>query len=113
MKTLKTALCGLTLGLAAIPLAPALAQQGEIVVSPRVAELPGGVLVDSLTISYADLDLGYATDRAELNRRITTTARAVCDNLRFHADNPVLDNRCESRAIRGAYRQVDAARLGG
>jgi UrcA family protein len=112
MKNFKTALCGLTLGLAAIPLAPAVAQS-DIVVTPPVAELPGGVLIGSQAISYADLDLSYAADRAELNRRITVTARAVCDRLRFHADTPVLDNRCENGAVRNAYRQVNSVQLGG
>jgi UrcA family protein len=112
MKRLTTGLCGLTLSLAAIA-TPAISQDGDIVVSGPVRELPGGILVGAQVISYADLDLSYAADRAVLNRRIASSVREVCNRLRRAADNPVLNSRCENSAMRNAYRQVRTERLGG
>lgn len=109
MKTFRTALCGITLGLAAMIVTPALAQDGDIVVSGPYVELPDGRLISSQTISYADLDLSLSDDRMELRRRITSTARDVCNTLRRHSDYVSLSPDCENGAIGGALSQVRAA----
>ena len=113
MKHLKAALCGLSIGIVAIPITPALSQNSDIVVIGPVVELPGGRLVGTQVISYADLDLTYAADRAELSRRIASSVREVCQRVRRHADNPVVNSECENGAMRSAFRQVRNERLGG
>lgn len=77
MKIFRTALCGITLGFAAMTVTPALAQDGDIVVSGPYVELPDGRLLSSQVISYADLDLSLSSHRLELRQRITSTARSV------------------------------------
>lgn len=109
MKIFRTALCGITLGFAAMTVTPALAQDGDIVVSGPYVELPDGRLLSSQVISYADLDLSLSSHRLELRQRITSTARGVCNTLRRHSDYISLSNDCENGAISGALTQVRAA----
>lgn len=109
MKTFQTALCGITLGFAAMAVTPALAQDGDIVVAGPYVALPDGRLLSSQAISYADLDLNVSGDRLELRRRITSTARDVCNTLRRHSDYINLSSDCENGAINGALSQVRAA----
>ncbi|MGN6357682.1 MAG: UrcA family protein [Novosphingobium sp.] len=88
---------------------PALAQNGDIVVAGPYVELPDGRMLSSQVINYSDLDLGFSSDRLELRRRITSTARDVCNTLRRHSDYISLSNDCENGAISGALTQVRAA----
>lgn len=108
MKTFQTALCGITMGLTAIAAAPAFAQDGDIIVGAPFTELPDGRMISSQTISYADLDLAQSGDRLELRRRITSSAREVCNTLRDRSDYVSLSSDCENGAIGGALKQVRA-----
>lgn len=108
MKTFQTALCGITLGFAAMAATPVLAQDGDIVVAGPYVELPDGRMIGSQVINYSDLDLTLSGDRMELRRRITSTARDVCNTLRRHSDYTNLSNDCENGAIGGALSQVRA-----
>lgn len=88
---------------------PALAQDGDIVVSGPYDTLPDGRLLSSQVVSYADLDLSLSSDRLELRHRITSTARGVCNTLRRHSDYISLSNDCENGAISSALTQVRTA----
>ena len=58
-------------------------------------------------VSYADLDLVYAADRAELMRRVNYAARDVCDRLNEAGPSPAnLGRSCRDEAVRGAMGQV-------
>jgi UrcA family protein len=64
----------------------------------------------SETVSYADLDLTQASQRAILNARVTAAAGRVCDRLneaRPHAGN--LGHSCQEVAVRNASDQVRLA----
>jgi UrcA family protein len=62
---------------------PALAQltEEEIVVTGRYGRVPDSVQSLSQSVAYADLDLSRESDRARLKRRISLTARYLCDKL--------------------------------
>lgn len=108
MERFTTALCGIILGLGAVSFTPAAAQDGDIVVTGPFVELPDGRMIASQTISYSDLDLNYADDRAELRRHVSMSAREICSRLRFRADGPILNSDCEEGAMSGAFNQVRA-----
>ena len=58
-------------------------------------------------VSYADLDLAYAADRAELMRRVNYAARDVCDRLNEPGPSPAnLGKSCRDEAVRDAMGQV-------
>jgi UrcA family protein len=63
--------------------APALAQltDEEIIVTGRYGHVPDNAQSLSQSVSYADLDLSRQDDRARLKRRISLTARYLCDKL--------------------------------
>ena len=62
---------------------PALAQltEEEIIVTGRYGRVPDNVQSLSQSVGYADLDLSRESDRARLKRRISLTARYLCDKL--------------------------------
>jgi len=61
----------------------------------------------SQRVSYADLDLVYAADRAELVRRVNYAARNVCDRLNESGPSPAsLGHSCQDIAVRDAMPQV-------
>ena len=53
----------------------------EITVTGRYGRVPDSVQSLSQTVSYTDLDLSIAADRAELRHRLNLTARYLCDKL--------------------------------
>lgn len=77
----------------------------EIVVYGRYRSLPGSVEHLSQRVSYADLDLYYDEDRRELRRRVSFTARYLCDRLGESYSSSIGPN-CRDAATRDAMRRV-------
>lgn len=115
---------GMLAGTALAPAAPAVAQgyyppppaaypepyvdryEEEIVVDGRYRRrLPDDVATASQRVSYADLDLYYAADRRELRRRVSLTARYLCDRLGESEFGSVAPS-CRDAATRDALRRV-------
>lgn len=65
---------------------------------------PNGPNTLSRVVSIADLDLRYDRDVREMQRRIRTTARQVCEDLGEHG-GPGVTPSCEDAAVRSAQRQ--------
>ena len=111
----------LTLGAAALSLvSPALAQPvvvqpvvvqpvvvqpapEEIVIVGHYGTLPDNVESASLVVGYGDLDLSIPADRDILRRRISLTARYLCDRL---GENDTGPGSCRDAATRDALRRV-------
>lgn len=89
--------------------APAFAQSVDelvIVGQPRDAEAQSL----SRAVSYSDLDLTYAADRAELRHRINVTARELCDQLNEPTVSPLeLGHSCQDIAVRNASYEMRVA----
>jgi len=65
------------------------------------------VEVKSLTLSYADLNLGSAEDQRTLYQRLQRAARKVCDTRRARTGEQVRDSReCYDKALAGAIAEV-------
>ena len=60
----------------------------------------------SQRVSYADLDLFYPADRRELRRRISLTARDLCERLGESDGSGSLLPSCRDEAERDALRRV-------
>ncbi len=74
--------CGLLLASAVLGTTPASAQTEEdIIVTGRWGRVPDNVDSLSQRVSYRDLDLSQRDDWRELRRRISLTARYLCDRL--------------------------------
>lgn len=89
--------------------APAFAQDVDelVIYGP---DRDGDVTTLSETVSYADLDLTFASDRDELRHRIVATARDVCRRL---GEDPTarsgISRSCQDDAVRGAMSQMRLA----
>jgi len=71
--------CALLLASTALP---AFAQTNEeIIVTGRYGTAPDSVQSLSQNVSYADLDLSTKAGKEELRRRLSLTARFLCDKL--------------------------------
>jgi UrcA family protein len=105
----------LVLGAAGLALAaaPALAQVyytvPEVVVTPRLG--PDGLPTTlSQVVSIRDLDLRYDRDVREMQRRVRTTARRLCDELGESSSSiPTVERSCVNDAVRSADRQMRVA----
>lgn len=61
----------------------------------------------SATVSYADLDLGDAGDRAILNRRIAAATERVCGSYAgVSSEEAIAIDRCRAEARRTVARQL-------
>ena len=106
------ACCGLAAAIAMMAVAtPAMAQdddgyQDDIVITGHYGRLPDNIQSASQHVSYADLDLSYREDRAELRRRISLTARYLCDRLGEDDSSALLEPSCREAATRDALRRV-------
>ena len=98
-------------GLAAAA-APALAQAynsvDEVVVSPRLGP-DGRPTTLSRTVNIADLDLRYDRDVREMQRRVRSTARRLCDELGERDTIPTVEASCVNNAVRSANYQMRVA----
>jgi UrcA family protein len=92
--------------------------EGDIVVTPYTREhirrSPLGGRDERVSMSARvathDLNLRYDGDVRELNRRVTFTARDLCNELeRVARDTITSDRECVRGAIRSAQPQIDAA----
>lgn len=64
----------------------------------------------SRVVDYGDLDLRNVADQTELRRRISATARDICDQLGQEQPNHLnLGHSCQERAVAGAMDQVRVA----
>jgi len=78
----------------------------EIIVTGRYGRVPDSVQSLSQAVSYADLDLSLAADRAELRHRLNLTARFLCDKL-GESDTPSsVVPSCRDAAVSDAMRRV-------
>lgn len=77
----------------------------EIIVEGRHGRLPADVETVSQRVSYADLDLYYAEDRKELRRRVSLTARDLCERL-GESSYGSIGPSCRDAATRDALRRV-------
>ena len=78
------ALCWITIGTAALSsAAPVVAQPApeQIVIVGHYGRVPDNIQSVSLVVGYSDLDLSNPADRVILRRRISLTARYLCDKL--------------------------------
>jgi UrcA family protein len=75
----------------------------EIVIVGRFRRLPDNVQSASLAVGYADLDLSNPDDRKILRRRISLTARYLCDKLGESDTGP---GSCRDAATQDALRRV-------
>ena len=97
--------------LAAAAAAPALAQTvDELTVTGQWngrGEPPASL---SRVVAFDDLDLRNAGDQAVLRRRVSDTARAICDELGSDRPNAAnLGHSCQDVAINNAMQQVRIA----
>jgi UrcA family protein len=106
---------GLALGAAALAgvAAPALAQVyytvPEVVVTPERLGPDGRPMTMSRTVSIADLDLRYDRDVREMQRRVRTTARRICDDLGERDVIPSVERNCVNDAVRRTDYQMQTA----
>jgi UrcA family protein len=107
----------LGLAVAAISLAaiaaPALAQAyytvPEVVVTPDRLGPDGRPMTMSRTVNIADLDLRYDRDVREMQRRVRTTARQICDELGESDVLPTVQRNCVNDAVRRTDYQMRTA----
>ncbi|GAA0327395.1 hypothetical protein GCM10009087_42070 [Sphingomonas oligophenolica] len=110
--TLSSALCGLVAAVAMTGMAvPASAQaypdeQEDVIVNGHWGRVPDDVQSLSQRVSYADLDLRYREDRAELRHRISLTARYLCDRLGESDSSSLFEPSCREAAVRDAMARV-------
>lgn len=78
----------------------------DIVVYSPQRRLPDDVESLSQRVGYRDLDLYYADDRRELRRRVSLTARDLCDRLGEPDSSGSILPSCRDAATRDALRRV-------
>jgi UrcA family protein len=108
---------GLGLAVAATGLvaaaAPAFAQAyytvPEVVVTPERLGPDGRPETLSRTVSIADLDLRYDRDVREMQRRVRTTARQICEDLGERDVIPSVERNCVNDAVRRTDYQMRTA----
>jgi UrcA family protein len=92
--------------------APVVVQPAPVVVQPAPEEIvivghygrvPDNVESASVAVGYADLDLSNPADRQILRRRISLTARYLCDKLGESDTGP---GSCRDTATQDALRRV-------
>jgi len=101
-----------SLGLAVA--APAFAQTTyytvpEVVVTPERLGPDGRPMTESRTVNIADLDLRYDRDVREMQRRVRTTARQICDHLGETSSIPTVQRNCVNDAVRRTDYQMQTA----
>src|SRR5687767_1602683 len=88
--------------------APALAQpvqEEDIVVTGRYG-VPDSAQTASQRVSYADLDLSLKSGRDTLRRRISLTARYLCEQLGETDTAPGVTPSCRDAAYDDAMKRV-------
>ena len=97
----------------ALTAAPALAQTyytvDEVVVTPERLGPDGRPMTLSRTVNIRDLDLRYDRDVREMQRRVRTTARRICDDLGETSSIPTVERNCVNDAVRRTDYQMRVA----
>src|SRR5688572_22664989 len=96
-------------GLAALgAIAPAHAQQvvEEIIVEGHQGKLPDNVKRAATAVSYSDLDLSTDWGRRELRKRVSLTARYLCEKLGESDHSSGVVPSCRDAAVRDTMRRV-------
>ena len=92
---------------------PVVYEEDDIVIVPYgIREGRDGTVTLSRAVSIKDIDLRYDAGVDELNRRISWTAREICDELDDASRSSLLltsERDCVRDAVRGARPQIDAA----
>jgi UrcA family protein len=78
------------------------------VYGPRLSP-DGRAATLSRIVSIADLDLRYDRDVREMQRRVRTTARQICDELGESGSLHLTGSTCVDNAVRGAQAQTRIA----
>ena len=101
-------------GAAFLAATPALAQADpeEIIITGRYGRLPDSVRSASQAVSYADLDLSTSAGRRELRRRVSLTARFLCDRLGESGTGDAVVPSCRTAATRDALQRVGTLEAG-
>ena len=100
-------------GLLFLTAVPGVAQPPEeITVTGRYGRVPDSVQSLSQTVSYADLDLGTKAGKDELRRRVSLTARYLCDKLGESATGSPITPSCRSAATSDAIKRVGTIEQG-
>lgn len=109
------------LGIVGMTVTPAISQQAEeeimeeIVVEAPIVRREAGRIEMSRRVSYADLDLSKRADVTELEARIKTMAKDICEKLDEmfpigrRATHGGEVQQCTRKAIKGTEEQVEAA----
>jgi UrcA family protein len=106
---------GLAVGAAALAsvAVPALAQTyytvPEVVVTPDYRGPNGELQRLSRTVNISDLDLRYDRDVREMQQRVRTTARQICDQLGERDTIPSVQRNCVNDAVRRTDYQMRTA----
>jgi UrcA family protein len=87
---------------------PVIAQSApeEIIVTGRYGKVPDSVQSLSQTVSYADLDLSTAAGKALLRKRLSLTARFLCQKLGETDTSTPLVPSCRAAAVEDAMSRV-------
>ena len=80
--------------------------EDDIVIYGRRSRVPDDAEAVSQRVDYADLDLFYPEDRRELRRRISLTARDLCERLGESDTAGSVFPSCRDTAVRDALRRV-------
>ena len=105
--TLRWSLLGVVSLASALPVraqpAPLPPPPEEIIIVGHYGRVPDNVDSASVAVGYADLDLNNPADREVLRRRISLTARYLCDKLGESDTGP---GSCRDAATQDALRRV-------
>lgn len=107
-------LAWLMAGTAFLAATPGLSQPEpeEIIITGRYGRLPDSVRSASAAVSYADLDLSTGAGRRELRRRVSLTARFLCDRLGETDVSSAVVPSCRDAATRDALQRVGTVEAG-
>ena len=78
----------------------------ELVVTGQLGNVPDSTKSLSRAVSYADLDLSTEAGRRILNRRVSLTARWLCDKLGEGGSGDSLAPSCRSAAVKDAKERL-------
>lgn len=97
----------LATSMAAIPsIASAQAAPEEIVVTGRYGRVPDSVQSLSQPVSYVDLDLSTKSGRDEMRRRVSLTARFLCDKMGESSTATAIGPSCRDAATKDAMDRL-------
>lgn len=78
----------------------------EIIVTGRYGQVPDSVRSLSQNVSYADLDLSTKAGKDELRRRVSLTARFLCEKMGETETSSSVASSCRDAAVKDAIQRV-------